>query len=85
MSAPSLGFGFDASTWDWLKLFLGNIALAIVTLGFGLTYWGYRNWSFMVRHTHLYGSIDVGALTQSTVSAPSEAEGFADAFDVGAI
>jgi len=80
-----LGFGFDATTWDWLKLFLGNIGLAIVTLGFGLTYWGYRNWSFMVRHTHLYGSIDVGALTQSTVSAPSEAEGFADAFDIGAI
>ena len=80
-----LAFGFDASTWDWLKLFLGNIGLAIVTLGFGITYWGYRNWSFMVRHTHLYGSIDVGALTQSTVSAPSEAEGFADAFDIGAI
>jgi uncharacterized membrane protein YjgN (DUF898 family) len=86
--ATSLGdleFGFDASTWDWLKLFLGNIGLAIITLGFGITYWGYRNWSFMVRHTHLYGSVDVGALTQSTVSAPSEAEGFADAFDIGAI
>ena len=80
-----LEFGFDATTWDWLKLFLGNIALAIVTLGFGLTYWGYRNWSFMVRHAHLYGAIDVGALTQSTVAAPSEAEGFADAFDIGAI
>jgi uncharacterized membrane protein YjgN (DUF898 family) len=80
-----LEFGFDATTWDWLKLFLGNIALAIVTLGFGLTYWGYRNWSFMVRHAHLYGAVDVGALTQSTVAAPSEAEGFADAFDIGAI
>ena len=86
--ATSLGdlqFGFDASTWDWLKLFLGNIGLAIITLGFGITYWGYRNWSFMVRHSHVYGTIDVGALTQSTVSAPSEAEGFADAFDIGAI
>lgn len=86
--ATSLGdleFGFDATTWDWLKLFLGNIALAIVTLGFGLTYWGYRNWSFMVRHTHLYGLVDVSQLTQSKVAAPSEAEGFADAFDIGAI
>ena len=80
-----LQFGFDASTWDWLKLFLGNVALAIVTLGFGLTYWGYRNWSFMVRHAHLYGTIDVSELTQSTTHAPREAEGFADAFDVGAI
>ena len=80
-----LEFGFDASTWDWLKLFLGNIALAVVTVGFGLTYWGYRNWSFMVRHSHLYGVVDVAELTQSTVASPGEAEGFADAFDIGAI
>jgi len=87
-SATRLGeleFEFDASTWDWLKLFLGNLALAVVTLGFGLTYWGYRNWSFMVRHTRIYGSVDLGDLTQSTTHAPREAEGFADAFDVGAI
>jgi uncharacterized membrane protein YjgN (DUF898 family) len=87
-AATSLGdleFGFEASTWDWLKLFLGNIGLAIVTLGLGLTYWGYRNWAFMIRHARLYGSIDVSALTQSTTHAPREAEGFADAFDVGAI
>jgi len=80
-----LGFGFDATTLQWLGLFLGNLALAIVTLGFGITYWGYRNWSFMVRHLHIYGTIDVGGLTQSTTHAPREAEGFADAFDVGAI
>jgi len=74
-----------ASTLQWLGLFLGNLALAVVTLGFGITYWGYRNWSFMVRHLHIYGAIDVSDLTQSTTHAPREAEGFADAFDVGAI
>jgi len=87
-SVTSLGeleFGFDATTMQWLGLFLGNLALAIVTLGFGLTYWGYRNWAFMVRHLHVYGTIDVSNLTQSTTHAPREAEGFADAFDVGAI
>ena len=88
IAATSLGeleFGFEASTWDWLKLFLGNVALVIVTLGFGLTYWGYRNWSFMVRHARLYGTIDSSSLTQSTTHSPVEAEGFADAFDIGAI
>ena len=80
-----LEFGFDATTLQWLGLFLGNLALAVVTLGFGLTYWGYRNWSFMVRHLHIYGTIDPAQLTQSTTHAPREAEGFADAFDVGAI
>jgi uncharacterized membrane protein YjgN (DUF898 family) len=87
-AATSLGeleFDFDATTWDWLKLFLGNLGLAIITLGFGLTYWGYRNWSFMVRHLHVYGAIDVSDLTQSNTHSPREAEGFADAFDVGAI
>ena len=86
--ATSLGeleFAFDATTLQWLGLFLGNLALAVVTLGFGLTYWGYRNWSFIVRHLHVYGAIDVSRLTQSTTHAPREAEGFADAFDVGAI
>jgi uncharacterized membrane protein YjgN (DUF898 family) len=87
-AATSLGaleVGFDATTWDWLKLFLGNLALAVVTLGLGMSYWGYRNWTFMIRHTHLYGEVDVSALTQSTTSAPGEAEGFADAFEIGAI
>ena len=85
MSLGELEFGFDATTWQWLKLFLGNIALAVVTLGFGLAYWGYRNWAFMVRHMHLYGEINVTALSQSTTRVPTEAEGFADAFDMGAL
>jgi hypothetical protein len=38
----------------------------------------------MVRHLHLYGDVDVSMLEQSTAHAPTEAEGFADAFDVGA-
>lgn len=85
MRLGDLAFGFDATTWQWLKLWLGNIALAVLTLGFGLTYWGYRNWSFMVRHLHVYGQIDVSMMQQSTTHAPREAEGFADAFDIGAI
>ena len=85
LSLGDLEFGFDASTWDWLKLFLGNIGLAIVTLGFGISFWGYRNWAFMIRHFHLYGEVDASRLTQSTTHAPGEAEGFADAFDIGAL
>lgn len=85
LSLGELEFGFDASTWDWLKLFLGNLGLAIVTLGLGLSYWGYRNWAFMVRHMHLYGEVNAAQLTQSTTHAPGEAEGLADAFDIGAI
>lgn len=87
-AATSLGdleFGFDATTLQWVGLFLGNLGLAVVTLGFGMTFWGYRNWAFMVRHMRIYGTVDIAGLTQSTTHAPREAEGFADAFDVGAI
>jgi uncharacterized membrane protein YjgN (DUF898 family) len=84
LTLGELEFGFDATTWDWLKLVLGTLGLIVVTLGFGLTYVGYRNWAFMVRHLHLYGDVDVSMLEQSTARAPTEAEGFADAFDVGA-
>lgn len=80
-----LEFGFEARTRDWLKLILGNFALAIVTLGLGMIFWSYRNWSFMVRHVRLYGSVDLSQLTQSQTRAPVESEGFADAFDMGAI
>ena len=85
LSLGDLEFGFDATTGQWLKLFLGNLLLAVVTLGLGLSFWGYRNWAFMVRHMHLYGEINVSDLAQSTTRAPGEAEGFADAFDLGAI
>jgi len=85
LSLGDLEFGFDATTWDWLKLFLGNIGLAIITLGLGIAFWGYRSWAFMVRHIHLYGEVDASKLTQWTTHAPTEAEGFADAFDIGAI
>lgn len=84
-SLGDLRFEFDATTLQWLGLFVGNLALAVVTLGFGITYWGYRNWAFMVRHLHIYGNVDVGLLKQSTTRAPVEAEGWADAFDVGAL
>jgi hypothetical protein len=57
----------------------------IVTLGVGLLFIGYRNWSFIVRHIEASGSIDFDRLTQSETRAPDDAEGLADAFDFGAV
>jgi uncharacterized membrane protein YjgN (DUF898 family) len=76
---------FTARTRDWLKLILGHIGLVIVTLGVGLLFIGYRNWSFIVRHIEASGSIDFDRLTQSETRAPDDAEGLADAFDFGAV
>lgn len=84
-SLGDLRFAFDASSKDWLMLFLGNLGLAIVTLGIGVIFWSYRNWSFFIRHLEAYGEIDPAALTQSSIAATGDAEGLAGLFDVGAI
>jgi uncharacterized membrane protein YjgN (DUF898 family) len=80
-----LSFAFEAGTADWLKLILGNIALVVFTLGLGFVFIGYRNWSFFVRHMEAAGEINLDHLLQSQTSASSDAEGLADAFDIGAI
>jgi uncharacterized membrane protein YjgN (DUF898 family) len=84
-SIAGLDFAFTARTKDWLKLILGNIGLVIVTLGIGLIFLGYRNWSFAVRHMEATGEIGLDSLLQSQTAATRDAEGLADAFDIGAI
>jgi hypothetical protein len=46
--------------------------------------WRYLNWKFVMDRLSLYGEIDLDGLTQSATTAPRDAEGFADAFDIGA-
>jgi uncharacterized membrane protein YjgN (DUF898 family) len=76
--------GFEVSTAEWLKFYAKAIGLTIITLGFGILMWSYWRWEFVVDRLELYGEVAVDALTQSTTVAPKEAEGFADAFDIGA-
>jgi len=85
LSLGGLRFQFDARSKDWLLLFLGDIALVAGTLGLGICFLGYRHWSFLIRHLGAAGEVDLAEVTQSTTRAPREAEGFADAFDFGAI
>lgn len=86
--ATSIGparFLFTARTVDWLLLYLGHAGIVLITLGFGAMFIGYRNYKFAVQHLHLGGDVDFAALAQSTTRAPTDAEGLADAFDIGAI
>ncbi len=80
-----LSFAFTARTKDWLLLILGNIGLVIVTLGIGLIFLSYRNWSFFVRHLEAYGDVHLDDLTQSATRMPGQGEGMLDAFDIGAV
>jgi uncharacterized membrane protein YjgN (DUF898 family) len=85
LSLGGLDFRFTARSKDWLLLFLGDVALVIFTLGIGICFLGYRHWSFLIRHLGAVGEVDLTEVTQSATRAPREAEGFADAFDLGAI
>lgn len=79
-----LEFAFSARTWDWFRLFIGNFALVIFTLGLGYVFLGYRNWTFFVAHMEAYGTLDLDDFTQSRTRQPGTGEGLLDAFDVGA-
>ncbi|CAN5267746.1 YjgN family protein [soil metagenome] len=85
LALSDLDFQFTASTKQWLKLFLGDVALVICTLGIGAIFLTYRHWAFFIRHMEATGEIDLNRLTQSTTRTPGQGEGLLDAFDVGAI
>ena len=76
--------GFAVSTVEWIKFYARLIGMTIVTLGFGALLWRFWRWQFIMDRLALYGEIDVDTLTQSGTVAPKDAEGFADAFDIGA-
>ncbi|RYY24403.1 MAG: DUF898 domain-containing protein [Sphingomonadales bacterium] len=85
LSLADLDFKFEARSWDWFKLIIGSFLLVVFTLGIGLIFVGYRNWSFFIRHMNGYGTLDLDSFTQSTTRTPGQGEGLLDAFDVGAI
>ncbi|MBP6030869.1 MAG: DUF898 domain-containing protein [Sphingobium sp.] len=84
VSLQNLEFRFNATTWDWIKLFLIDILLVIITLGIGLIFLQYRHWKFFITHLEAYGDIDLDALTQSNTRESRHGEGLLDAMDVGA-
>ena len=80
-----LEFSFKASTRDWLVLFLGDIALVVVTLGIGAIFLSYRHWKFFITHMGATGEILLDELTQSQTKMASQGEGLLDALYIGAI
>ncbi|GAB5351872.1 YjgN family protein [Qipengyuania sp. 483] len=80
-----LRFGFEASTADWIKLYLGDFVLVVLTLGIGFVFLSYRHWKFFIVHMEAGGDILLDELTQSTTTTARHGEGLLDAFDIGAI
>ncbi|MFN7398175.1 MAG: DUF898 family protein [Sandaracinobacter sp.] len=78
-------FGFAATTADWLRFYLGNIVLVVLTLGIGGLLLQYRLWRFWMSNLRIHGELDPQAVLQSQLERPVQGDGLADAFDVGGI
>ena len=83
-SLDTLGFRFDAAAGDLLKFALANFAIVIFTFGLGTILMPFRVWTFYVRHLSTVGSLDIDALLQTSLAAPVQGDGLADAFDAAA-
>jgi len=73
-----LQFGQLIGVW-----FLGAL-LTIVTLGVGLMAARMMSWRIIANHTSFEGEIDFDSIEQAASTGPSQGEGIADGFDIGA-
>ncbi|NVJ98924.1 MAG: DUF898 domain-containing protein [Alphaproteobacteria bacterium] len=78
-------FRFVGTLGGLIKLFVGNIALTIVTLGIAYPIAQMRVVRFMVENMSLEGSLDLSKISQSDEAEPSFGEGLAEGFDMGTI
>ena len=85
LSLGAIDFHFDATTRQWLILFVVDVLLVIGTLGLGALFLTYRHWKFFITHLEASGEVSPSELNQSTTREPRQGEGLLDAFDIGAI
>ena len=84
LSLGEIDFHFTARTWQFLKLFLGDVLLVVGTLGVGLMFLSYRHWKFFITHLEASGEVSLSQLSQSALPQPGQGEGLLDALDIGA-
>jgi uncharacterized membrane protein YjgN (DUF898 family) len=86
--ATSLGelrLGIDVSGGDLVRFYLGNAAIVVLTLGFGILVMPFRTWGFYLRLLQTSGALDADELMQTSLQGPRQGDGIADAFDLAAV
>lgn len=78
-------FRLDVSTGSVIWLTLGNLLLALLTLGIAWPFIQQRTVRFVVDRLALEGLVDIDRIRQSTATLDRRGEGLADAFDVGGL
>lgn len=87
-AATSLGelrLGIDVDGGDLVRFYLGNAAIVVLTLGFGILVMPFRTWGFYFRLLQTSGALDADELMQTSLQGPRQGDGIADAFDLAAV
>jgi uncharacterized membrane protein YjgN (DUF898 family) len=77
-------FRLKATAASYAWLIIGNVLLAIFTLGIGAPFIAQRTLRYVFSRLQLDGAVDISRIQQSMAAVPSRGEGLADAFDIGA-
>lgn len=83
-SFPGLRFDFNATAGSLVTLWLGNIAILILTLGIGAPFVEQRVMKYFCDRLSIDGAVDLGAIKQSQARIDSRGEGLIDALDLDA-
>ncbi|MDH5640254.1 MAG: YjgN family protein, partial [Nitrospira sp.] len=82
-SIGSAQFSLPITTWPFLKLKLGNLLLAVCTLGLAWPWITIRNIRFITDHLTLIGTDNFDAVVQAYDAAPPLGEGLDGFLDTG--
>lgn len=74
----------DLSHAGLIKVWIAGVLLTIVTLGIGLFAARMMSWRAIANHTRFVGELDFDTIEQAASTGPSQGEGIADGFDIGA-
>ncbi len=81
-SLGGMRFGFEANAMTWFRYQLTNIAIILGTLGLGALVMPYRHFAFFAARMSASGTLDTAAMAQTSVDAPRQGDGIADAFNL---
>lgn len=74
----------DLTSMELIKVWIGGMLLTLVTLGVGTMAARMMSWRAIANHIRFDGEIDFDAIEQAASTGPSQGEGIADGFDIGA-
>ena len=83
LQLAELRFSSEVTAWSYIKLWIGNILLVLLTFGLGLPIAVHRSIRFFCDRVTIHGELDVGRLQQTTLDRPKFGEGLLEAFDPG--